>query len=454
MISKNKTPKHLAESVCAELRKRHLSFPDEKIIIDLFETIYFSSLKTEESEPVKFHMVFMDPSVPDPKPPRNARKDRWSFIPFADPIPFTVSNLVKIAKSSELRTTSFVVWPDKDDALLIWGLVDQQNLFHKFLNRSAEIKTERPGLFQVSVEAIGVIEVYMRYEKVAELRIHELIRNSLDIFRESPVRELLAPGIETHLQAVKSHLADDMYYGDGHLDELHTQQWLSVLCRILLRIQKFKKGGALLITPDVNTPDLNIKYRIDYSRLRTSLMTNAVTKIKSEYLENILLELSEAKEKEISSQQFYQLRKFEKDLRANKNEIDGVIWFVAILTRVDGLVVMDQNLDVQGYGVEIMTSQEPSNLYLATDRMATTAKLKPASYNHFGTRHRSMMRYCFRHPGSIGFVISQDGEVRVITKVGERLMIWENIKLKYYSYASKKKTITHGETDPTDKTKV
>jgi hypothetical protein len=50
-----------------------------------------------------------------------------------------------------------------------------------------------------------------------------------------------------------------------------------------------------------------------------------------------------------------------------------------------------------------------------------------------------MMRYCFQHPGSIGFVISQDGEVRVITKVRDALIIWENIKLKYYTYPSKKK---------------
>jgi hypothetical protein len=439
MSSRHKTPKNLAESVCADLRKRHIPFPDEKIIIDLFETMYYSSLRTEESEPVKFHMVFLDPSQPDPKPPRNPMKDRWSYVPFAQPILFSVPSLVKIAKSSELRTSSFAVWPDKEGKLYIWGLVDQQNLFHKFLNRSAEIQPDRPGLFQASVEGIGVIVVYMRYEKVAELRINELIRNSLDIFRQSPVRDLLEPGINDYLKAVKAHLADDMYFGNGSMDELHTQQWLSVLCRILLRIQKIKKGGAILITPDIDSADLNIKYAINYDRLRTSLISNAATKIKADYLENQLLGLKEPKDADIPSQKYFQLRKFEKDLRANKNEIDGVIWFVAILTRVDGLVVMDQNLDVRGYGVEIMTPQEPSNLFHSTDRLATPAKLRPATYNHFGTRHRSMMRYCYQHPGSIGFVISQDGEVRVITKVDDNLIIWENIKLKYYSYASKKK---------------
>jgi hypothetical protein len=437
MNSKNKTPQHLAESVCAELRKRHVVVPDERIIIDLFETMYYSSLRTEESESITFHVVYLDPAQPDPKPPRNPVKDRWSYVPFAEPIRLSVSNLVKIAKSSGLTTSSFVVWPGSDDALFIWGLVDQQNRFHKFLNRSAEIEAERPGLFQASVEGIGMVVVYMRYEKVAELRINELIRNSLDLFRESPVRELLSPGIEGHLQAIRSSVPDDIRE-IGQSDEFHIQQWLSVLCRILLRVQKLKNGGALLIT-DLDTSGLNFKYQIDYERLQTSLESNAITKIKSDYLEKHLLNLSESKTKEIPSTLYFQLRRFEKELRASKNEIDGVIWFIALLTRVDGLVVMDRNLAVRGYGVEITTAEEPAELFIAGDRMATPAKLRAASYNHFGTRHRSMMRYCFQNPGSIGFVVSQDGEVRVVTKVGDALVMWENIKLKYYSYVSKKK---------------
>ena len=437
MNPKNKTPQNLAESVCAELRKRHAVVPDEGIIVDLFETMYYSSLRTEESESITFHVVFLDPAQPDPKPPRHPVKDRWSYVPFAEPIRLSVANLVKIAKSSGLTTSSFVVWPDRDGALCIWGLVDQQNRFHKFLNRNAEVEAERPGLFQASVEGIGVLVVYVRYEKVAELRINELIRNSLDLFRASPVRDLLGLGIGGHLQAIRSALPDDMQQY-GQADESHSQQWLSVLCRILLRVQKLRNGGAILIT-DTDAAGLNFKYQIDYERLQTSLEGNAITKIKSDYLEKHLLNLSESKSKEIPSSLYFQLRRFEKDLRASKNEIDGVIWFIALLTRVDGLVVMDRNLAVRGYGVEITTAEEPANLFIASDRMATPAKLRPAIYNHFGTRHRSMMRYCFENPGSIGFVVSQDGEVRVITKVADSLIMWENIKLKYYSYVSKKK---------------
>jgi hypothetical protein len=43
-----------------------------------------------------------------------------------------------------------------------------------------------------------------------------------------------------------------------------------------------------------------------------------------------------------------------------------------------------------------------------------------------------MMRYCFAHPKSVGFVVSQDGEIRAMTRVGNRLIMWENLKVLSY----------------------
>jgi hypothetical protein len=41
-----------------------------------------------------------------------------------------------------------------------------------------------------------------------------------------------------------------------------------------------------------------------------------------------------------------------------------------------------------------------------------------------------MMRYCFINPGSIGFVISQDGDIRAIAKKGKKVILWENIRVQ------------------------
>ena len=41
-----------------------------------------------------------------------------------------------------------------------------------------------------------------------------------------------------------------------------------------------------------------------------------------------------------------------------------------------------------------------------------------------------MMRYCNAYPGSVGFVISQDGDIRGMTKVGDSLVIWDGVTLE------------------------
>jgi hypothetical protein len=38
-----------------------------------------------------------------------------------------------------------------------------------------------------------------------------------------------------------------------------------------------------------------------------------------------------------------------------------------------------------------------------------------------------MMRYSARHKDAVGFVISQDGDIRAMTSVGNNLLVWENV---------------------------
>jgi hypothetical protein len=94
------------------------------------------------------------------------------------------------------------------------------------------------------------------------------------------------------------------------------------------------------------------------------------------------------------------------------------------------LVLLTPHLEVSGFGVEITTEPRPSRVAQATDAAATHSACRDLDYHHFGTRHRSMMRYCASCPGSVGFVISQDGDVRAMTLVGNALMVWENIVLR------------------------
>jgi hypothetical protein len=85
-------------------------------------------------------------------------------------------------------------------------------------------------------------------------------------------------------------------------------------------------------------------------------------------------------------------------------------------------------LRLKGFGTEITVRGDPTHALLALNPQATrTNKL---DLNHYGTRHRSMLRYCAANPNSIGFIISQDGDVRAAAQVNQKAILWDNIQIK------------------------
>jgi hypothetical protein len=89
---------------------------------------------------------------------------------------------------------------------------------------------------------------------------------------------------------------------------------------------------------------------------------------------------------------------------------------------------MSGGLKLEGFGTEIRTKREIKTVHLAHDLEGRSTT--PVDTRVYGTRHRSMMRYCFAHPGSVGLVVSQDGDVRAITRVNQRLVMWDHLQLK------------------------
>jgi hypothetical protein len=109
-----------------------------------------------------------------------------------------------------------------------------------------------------------------------------------------------------------------------------------------------------------------------------------------------------------------------------EHALTGAVRFISSMAGVDGLVLLSSAFAVEGFGVEITTKQEVSALNVAT---SPSGESTPLNKSHYGTRHRSMFRYCSANPGSLGFVVSQDGDIRAITSIRGRLTIFENVKI-------------------------
>ncbi len=402
-----------------------------KILIDLFELLYFISLKTEELQPITCYIVYLPSENPDPQPPERIVKDRWSYIRFTKPIPLTTSNVVKLARASDPRTSSFAVYHNNEGELSIWGIIDQANRYHDFVNYETDEGVERPGIFQASIIGIGHLVTYIGYEKIAELKANILLGKTFDVFWRGPICETLKPAILQYIQKVQDELPEHVYENWPHWDARLFSYWITSLCRLLLRVRNYRHGGAILITPDMSFEGLNVKYGIHYPRLQTALEGYALALIQAANASELIFECSdEFDAAEIPTDLYLDESVFRNDRDERQSELDGTIWFISLLTRVDGLVLLNPQLEVQGFGVEITCNSEPQEVFLAGNERATKSSLQPIHYNHFGTRHRSMMRYCSQVAGSVGFVISQDGDVRAMTQVRNKLVLWENIRLQ------------------------
>lgn len=440
MITQSHSPKDLASAVHLELLQRGASPPRLDVLVELFDSMYYASLKTEESRPVLFHIVYVDPKNPDPKPPDSLVHDRWRCIPLSPTIPLGSSKFLKIAPASDPRTSSFAVYYNDLEGLTVWGLIDQGNTYHDYVNYDSDTGPERPGLFQASVTGIGHLEAYVGYEKIAELKHNILVRSAIDVFEKGCVRLALDRGIKSHLASLETGWAEEFPALTYDWRAPVISNWLSALRRLLLRVQSVRHGGAFLITDDDSHEGLLVKHAIEYNRLRTALQRQAVAAAQQSAAGSMISE--EYMDRDLEDMPIW-LHVDEAvagyDLEEIRNELGGVIWFISLLTRVDGLVLVSHNLEVRGFGVEITESEEPITIYSAGDSYATEPLLKKVDYQHYGTRHRSMMRYCAKHPGSLGFVISQDGDVRVMTSLGEKLVVWESIQLRLPKFVRSKR---------------
>jgi sensor domain DACNV-containing protein len=431
------SPADLAALCYHDLRVRWKSGIRRNSLTRLLEVLFFASLRKEEAQPITCSIVYLDPDRPDPHPPLRIRGDRWTVTPLASRLPFDVGNLVKVALASDPRSSSFAAYHDRAGHVFIWGLIDQGHQYHSFINLDSESGPERPGLFQVTVTGAGHIKVYVGYEKIGELRVERLVRQALDVLRTGPVSDRLAVGIADFVTAVEREVPPDAFNGRRDWTGRLASEWVAALCRILLRIQNYGHGGALLITERVPPAHLNVKYRLRYDRLSAALHGDAVNGIREASAGDAVRAIwQDSANAEIPIDLYFDesIHRFVEG--EYRTALEGAIWFVSLLSRVDGLVLLDPSLNVKGFGAEITIGADPPSLGLASTANAPSTRVRKVAASEYGMRHRSMMRFCANVPESVGFVVSQDGHVRAITQVEGSVVMWDNVRIQIDDFIS------------------
>jgi len=424
----------LAQTVDRRLRQAGDKSPGIRRLTKLFEVIHFTSLKTEEGRTLQLPIALVDPAKPDPDRPPLIRPDRWTITRLENRTPLTVPSLIKLSKAADPWSSTLAVFYDSKNEFFVWGMIDQTVHFNTILVRETEFGGYTPpGTFQVTASGTADLSIYRGFDFVARLQQDRLLTRQSDVFWSGPIHDRLSDGIAACFAAVGRTLAksrmEEMPDPDDWIYWI-MDTWTRTLCRLLISIQRYRHGGALLITKSHRS--LDIKYKMNYSRLPRLLSDFAAFTIQMDASGEELRSLLDADADDIPALAYLDQSISEGDAEDCERAITGSVRFISSLSCVDGLILATPELAIKGFGVEIRAKKEPPSVLISTTAKPHKRTTRPVDPSHYGTRHRSMMRYCFANPKSVGFVISQDGEIRAMTRVGSRLIMWENLKVLSY----------------------
>ena len=425
-------PYHLAKLVAARLGERDLESPPQHVLLHLLETMYFASLKTDERRPCRCTINFVDPLAHTHQMAGEPQANVWSTIPFDERLPFDVRSLTKLAEATDPAVSSLAVFADGDGEPFIWGMVDQELRYADYVSLDTAAPPRRPGLFQATITGVGNISVYKDYSLLGNLEQNSLVEEYHDVLWSGPVHSLLKHNLETTLDDTGDVFDGEMLRADvTRIESELLIRWQNAVCRLLLGIQHYGHGGGLLIVPSCPANSVHVKYGLNYNRLPHALLGLAQHQLlKHQTTKTIAQHCKNRADESLPCSYHFDAVDNQKQLESHKQEALGCAHYIASLSRVDGFVLLDRSLTVHGFGVETRSALELTGIYIAGDSLATPKLLRPALLSQFGTRHRAMMRYCYENENALGFVISQDGDIRATTRVGDRLVLWENINVQ------------------------
>ncbi len=424
-------PENLAKLVATRLRDQHGHGIEDAVLTKLLETLYFASLKTDEARPILCTVNYVDPEDHDGESTARSQADCWSLVPFDRPLPLDVRTLTKLARAADPAVSSLAVFRDKKNKLFIWGMVDQEPRHSDYITLDSTAMHERPGLFQATITGVGNISVYQNDALIGSLEQNTLVEDYHDVLWAGPVHDLLVSYLRTYL--VDTGSLTPPHIAPADLEAELLIRWINAICRILMSIQHYRHGGGLLITPQTALDGLNVKYSIRYDRLLKSLRAMVESQFSDSGAHAPPAERTLDGGAGAQDVIYYEPRGEEavqRKLNEHKNEVLGAIRFIASLSCVDGFVFLDPQMVVHGFGVEVRTDNLLSDVFVARDSHADSMRLRKTELTQYGTRHRAMMRYCYDKPDTLGFVVSQDGDIRAMTRIADMLVLWENIDVQ------------------------
>jgi hypothetical protein len=277
----------------------------------------------------------------------------------------------------------------------------------------------------ITVDGVGDLSAYRGTVFLGGLRGHRLVFGESDALRSPSLVARIKPVFQPAAAAIARSL-ERPNESESILDHLF-EGWARTVARLCIGLRRLGSGGSFLITAAPNLDILDVVYEFRYGRLGDSIILQVLDDSYLDLMEEIASgpQFSQA----VPSDLEFEKGCAEADAGDRESEVTGAVKLVTSLAAADGLVLLTPNLHVVGFGVKIGSAPEVSEIFDGADFRRKGTKAKRVDHLGFGTRHSSMLRYCQLDRTAVGVVVSQDGNVRIITSMGRSLTLWNDVKL-------------------------
>lgn len=406
----------LAERM-SRLLERWPEAPTAAALLELGHVLYAASLLREEGRAVRARVLVAPPEAFDTEggPP-----DGIQVLRFAVPHALTANEVKRLSPAAGYYHSALAVWLEPERGFRIWGLL---NTGPRWLNLVAggrkPMSHELPHLL-IHVRGPGWVLFYHGYSLVAEWHGHSLRGPRLDVFqsfifrdRFQDIRRRLIH--DTGGVPLPSALTDEVYMELAHLIAMQFVK------RVINLVRSSGHGGSLVVMPEGDEGMEATEKWIDCKY--AAVQTHSGQRFRR-VLQSILRRVGQLAVPGTDVNGAWHIFR-----QSDDQELDGLeeaffelARFFADLMQVDGALVVDARLRVLGFGGEIRVDRNVFMVNKARDLNARDV----SAWNVLGdgTRHRSVYRLCSVEPRVIGFVISQDSQVRLIANVDDVVTFW------------------------------
>ncbi|MDM5250815.1 putative sensor domain DACNV-containing protein [Lysinibacillus sp. G4S2] len=420
---------HRLQSIWIENRKELKTAPDlltDEYLLEFLEVAYHASFLTEEDRRIKFRIAFANIS----ESTLFNEHSYFDIIQFQEKRIFNVKEILKLAPATDLNQTIIGVNLE-NNRLLIWGLIHIGNSwseYHFSRNRSAILP---PNLLTVSVNEPGNIEISRFGNTLLKLTNGDLDSPISNCFNEGPISDFFDTPFNKMLieftndlnLEIEAFLADE----DNETPASIWGAYTGFIKCILNEIKKKKHGGSLIIIDSEDSEkylkSFKIKYPCNFNSAWDTVKKSEISLYKSyESFFNILETDS------VSIEEFKEYKNYNQELKKWDEKYMELHKLFASFSEVDGAVIIDNKLNLLGFGAEIIATSNLKEVHISRDTDGTSTQSIPMEI--YGTRHRSVFRFCSKYKDSLAFIISQDGDIKAVTQVEDKLTLWTSIDLE------------------------